>query len=223
MDNTAGILWALAAALMAAFTGVLAARPLRHMGSDVRNLAHQRFQHDRPGPLWLVGIRAGRDHARRSPLVRPFGRERLQLMGGSCITRRLTPSVPPRLMTIMSASPLLTLLLAVLFLGERPGPSVLGGTGLVVLGVILVSYEPGRGRWFQSGILWGFASALSLGVSVFIRKKGLTATPNIGLTVAWSNMVSIPIICGLRFLSPPRLFDWGTALGGWRPSSSWAC
>ena len=32
MDNTMGIVWALAAAIMAAFTGVLAARPLRHMG-----------------------------------------------------------------------------------------------------------------------------------------------------------------------------------------------
>ena len=33
--------------------------------------------------------------------------------------------------------------------------------------------------------------------------------PNIALTVAWSNMVSIPIIYSLRFISPPRLFDWG--------------
>ena len=32
VDNATGILWALAAALMAAFTGVLAARPLRRMG-----------------------------------------------------------------------------------------------------------------------------------------------------------------------------------------------
>ncbi len=116
---------------------------------------------------------------------------------------------PPRLMTLMSASPLLTLLLAVLFLGEEPAPAVLGGTGLVVLGVVLVSYEPGRGRWFQPQILWGFASALSLGVSVFIRKKGLAAMPNIGLTVAWSNMVSIPIIYGLKCVAPPRFFDWG--------------
>ena len=112
-------------------------------------------------------------------------------------------------MTLMSASPLLSLSLAVLFLGEQPGLAVLGGTGLVVAGVILVSYEPARGRWFQPGILWGFASAVSLGVSVFIRKKGLAAMPNIALTVAWSNMVSIPIIYSLRYISPPRLFDWG--------------
>ena len=46
-------------------------------------------------------------------------------------------------------------------------------------------------------------------MSVFIRKKGLDAMPSIALTVAWSNMVSIPIIYGLRRLAPPKMFDWG--------------
>lgn len=208
MDNTTGILWGLAAALLAAFTGVLAARPLRHMGlmsatllTNVFNMlvlalfGWWEYEHAHvtlEGVLWfaLLGVTA-------------------YSCGRLVYYKAIDAIGPPRLMTIMSASPLLSLALAVLFLGEKPAPAVLGGTALVVLGVVLVSYEPGRGRWLQTGILWAFASAISLGVSVFIRKKGLAAMPNVGLTVAWSNMVSIPIICSLRLLAPPALFDWG--------------
>ncbi len=208
MDNTTGILWGLAAALLAAFTGVLAARPLRHMGlmsatllTNVFNMlvlalfGWWEYEHAHvtlEGVLWfaLLGVTA-------------------YSCGRLVYYKAIDAIGPPRLMTIMSASPLLSLALAVLFLGEKPGPAVLGGTALVVLGVVLVSYEPGRGRWLQTGILWAFASAISLGVSVFIRKKGLAAMPNVGLTVAWSNMVSIPIIYSLRLLAPPALFDWG--------------
>lgn len=208
MDNTTGILWGLAAALLAAFTGVLAARPLRHMGlmsatllTNVFNMlvlalfGWWEYEHAHvtlEGVLWfaLLGVTA-------------------YSCGRLVYYKAIDAIGPPRLMTIMSASPLLSLALAVLFLGEKPAPAVLGGTALVVLGVVLVSYEPGRGRWLQTGILWAFASAISLGVSVFIRKKGLAAMPNVGLTVAWSNMVSIPIIYSLRLLAPPALFDWG--------------
>lgn len=207
-DNAEGILWALAAALMAAFTGVLAARPLRRMGlmsatllTNVFNMIvlaifgwweYEPGEITAEGALWfaLLGVTA-------------------YSCGRLVYYKAIAAVGPPRLMTIMSASPLLSLSLAVLFLGERPGPSVLGGTALVVAGVVLVSCEPVRGRWLQPGILWAFASAISLGVSVFIRKKGLAATPNVALTVAWSNMVSLPIICALRFAAPPRLFAWG--------------
>ena len=207
-DNTLGILWALAAAIMAAFTGVLAARPLRRMGLMSATLLTNIFN------MLVLGLFGWWKYDPDDVTLE--GMLWFALLGvtaysyGRLVYYKAIDSIgPPRLMTLMSTSPLLSLSLAVLFLGEEPGPAVLGGTGLVVAGVILVSYEPGRGRWLQSGILWGFASALSLGVSVFIRKKGLDAMPSIGLTVAWSNMVSIPIIYSLRYFSPPRLFDWG--------------
>ena len=207
-DNTLGILWALAAAIMAAFTGVLAARPLRRMGLMSATLLTNIFN------MLVLGLFGWWEYDPDDVTLE--GMLWFALLGvtaysyGRLVYYKAIDSIgPPRLMTLMSTSPLLSLSLAVLFLGEEPGPAVLGGTGLVVAGVILVSYEPGRGRWLQSGILWGFASALSLGVSVFIRKKGLDAMPSIGLTVAWSNMVSIPIIYSLRYFSPPRLFDWG--------------
>ncbi len=208
IDNTMGIVWALAAAVMAAFTGVLAARPLRHMGlmsatllTNVCNmlvLAACGWWEYEPGDVTLEGMLW---FALLGVSAYSYGR--------LVYYKAIDAIGPPRLMTIMSTSPLLSLSLAVLFLGERPGPGVLAGTGLVVAGVVLVSYEPVRGRWFEPRILWGFASALSLGVSVFIRKKGLAAMPNLGLTVAWSNLVSIPVICSLRYVAPPGAFDWG--------------
>ena len=208
MDNTTGIIWALAAAVMAAFTGVLAARPLRQMGLMSATLLTNVFN------MLVLALFGWWEYEPEE--VTPEGMLWFALLGvtaysyGRLVYYKAIDSIgPPRLMTLMSTAPLLSLSLAVFFLGEQPGPAVLGGTGLVVVGVILVSYEPVRGRWFQPAILWGFASAISLGVSMFIRKKGLDAMPNIALTVAWSNMVSIPIIYGLRYLSPPALFDWG--------------
>lgn len=208
MEGTAGILWALAAAVMAAFTGVLAARPLRSMGllsaallTNVFNmivLALFGWWEYEPGEITLEGA---------------LWFALLGLTAYSCgrlvYYKAIDAVGPPRLMTVMSASPLLSLSLAVLFLGERPGPAVLAGTALVAAGVALVSFEPVRGHWLRPGMLWAFASAVSLGVSVFIRKKGLAATPNVALTVAWSNLVSLPVICALRLAAPPRLFAWG--------------
>jgi drug/metabolite transporter (DMT)-like permease len=122
---------------------------------------------------------------------------------------------PPRLMTLMSTAPLLSLSLAVVFLGERPGLGVLAGTLLVIAGIVMVSYEPSEGRWVQKGIVWGFASALSVGVSVFLRRKGITAMPNVGLTVAWSNLVSFPVLLAVRPFMPPALFRWKMGWAFW--------
>ena len=206
-DNTTGILWALLSAVMAAFTTVLAQRPLRHMGLMAATLwtnfmntvvlaawgwwIYEEGQFSLEGMLWfaLMGVTA-------------------YSYGRVVFYKALDTIGPPRLMTLMTTAPLLSLSLAVLFLGERPGLAVLGGTLLVIAGVTLVSYEPSEGRWVHRGILWGFASALSLGVSVFLRKKGLAAMPNVGLTVAWSNLVSFPVLFSLRPLMPAALFQW---------------
>lgn len=213
-DNTLGLLWALAAAVMSAFTAVLAHRPLRQMGlmaatlwTNFMNLlalaawgwwTYEEGQLSLDGLLWfaLMGVTA-------------------YSYGRVVFYKALATIGPPRLMTISTTAPLLSLSLAVLFLGERPGPAVLAGTLLVIAGVILVSYEPSEGRWVQRGIVWGFASALSLGISVFLRKKGLAAMPNVGLTVAWANLVSFPVLFSLRPLLPAALFEWRMGWALW--------
>ncbi len=207
-DNTEAIFWALLTAAVLAFQGVASARPLRRMGilaasllTNVVNVIvlgtlgaffYEEGQISLTGMAWftLLGITA-------------------YSYGRIVYYKALHTIGPPRLATLMSTAPILSLLLAVLFLAERPGVAVLAGTALVIAGVILVSYEPTDEGWFHRGILWGFASALSLGVSTFIRKKGLAAFPNTMLTVAWANFVAIPILYSLRSFAPPRLFKWG--------------
>jgi len=207
-DSTIGILWALVAAIVLAFQGVASARPLRRM--DILGVAlltnavnililgaaglwtYERAQFDWAGIAWfaLMGVTA-------------------YSYGRFVYYKALVTIGPPRLTTISATAPLLALLLAVLFLGERPGLLVLAGTALVVAGVILVSYEPSKRGWVHAGILWGFASALSIGVSTFIRKKGLAAFPNPALTIAFANLVGLPILFMLRRFVPPGRFVWG--------------
>lgn len=53
--------------------------------------------------------------------------------------------------------PLLSVLLAIPLLGERPEPLVLLGAGAVVAGVIVIGLAGGRSRWRSArpGVLWG--------------------------------------------------------------------
>lgn len=207
-ENTEAIFWALLTAAVLAFQGVASARPLRRMGilavsllTSVVNVIvlgtlgaffYEEGQISLTGMAWftLLGITA-------------------YSYGRIVYYKALHTIGPPRLATMMSTAPILSLVLAVLFLAERPGAAVLAGTALVIAGVILVSYEPTDEGWFHRGILWGFASALSLGLSTFIRKKGLEVFPNTMLTVAWANLVAVPILYSLRPFVPPRLFKWG--------------
>ncbi len=204
-DNTAGILWAVSAAALSAFTNVLTARPIRQIGilrasliTNVVNVVilalvgwwmHEPGQIRLGGLLWfaLLGLTA-------------------YSYGRFVFYQGLATIGPSRQMTLMGLAPFLALGLGVFFLDERPGAAVLAGTAFVVVGVVLVSYEPSGGSWFHKGIVWGFASALSFGLSTFIRKNGLAYMPNPALTVAWANLVSVPIILSLRPYVPARLF-----------------
>ncbi len=117
---------------------------------------------------------------------------------------------PSRHITITSMAPLPSLLLAVVFLGESPGRLVMLGTGLVVLGVAAVSYEPSGGRWFRAGVGWSIASMFMLVASAFMRKEGMSWMAAPALLTAWSALVAIPTSEGLRRFLPRRYFEWGS-------------
>lgn len=118
---------------------------------------------------------------------------------------------PSRHITITSLSPLPTLGLAVLLLGERPGNLVLFGTALVVVGVIAVSYAPAKGKWFQSGIGWSLASTLLLAASGYMRNRGMHIMPAAALLTAWSALVALPAGEMARPFLPKQYFSWGNA------------
>lgn len=117
---------------------------------------------------------------------------------------------PSRHITITSMTPLPSLLLAVVFLGESPGLLVTLGTALVVVGVAAVSYEPSGGRWFRAGVGWSLASMLMLVASAFMRKEGMSYMAAPALLTAWSAIVAIPTSEGLRRFLPRRYFEWGS-------------
>ncbi len=206
--HVTSILWALTASIVLAFQGVVISVFLKRIGilavcifTNAVNCVvlglvgfwtYQDGEFDWIGLGWfsLLGITA-------------------YSYGRFVYYKALSTIGPPRLTTLMSTSPLLSLGLAVLFLSERPGLFVLTGTALVILGVALVSYEPDKNQWFHKGIIWGFASALSMGLSTFIRKKGLDAFPNTALTIAWGNLIGIPVLMSLRSFVHPSLFVWG--------------
>jgi drug/metabolite transporter (DMT)-like permease len=207
-DNTAGIVWALLSAIVLAFQGVASAKPLRRMGILAASVLTNGVNVLVLGVLGLLFYEEGQASLEGIAWFSLLGITAYSY-GRFVYYKALFTIGPPRLTTIMSTAPLLTLFLAVFFLAERPGPAVLAGTSLVIVGVMLVSYEPTEKGWFHRGIIWGFASALSLGVSTFIRKKGMAAFPNPMLTVAWANLIGIPILLTVRKYSPPVLFEWG--------------
>ncbi|MBT3351952.1 MAG: DMT family transporter [Nitrospinaceae bacterium] len=207
-DNSTAIIWALLTAAMLALQGVATARPLRHIGILAASLLTNIVN------VVVLGLLGAYYYVDGQMTV--VGMGWFALLGISAYSygrfvyyKALFTIGPPRLTTMMSTAPLLSLGLAVLFLGERPGPAVLFGTFLVIMGVVFVSYEPSEKGWFHKGILWGFASALSLGMSAFIRKKGLASFPDPILTVAWANFVGAIVLSSLRPLVPAELFRWG--------------
>lgn len=207
-DNTAAILWALMTAVLLALQGVATVRPLRHIGILAASLLTNVVN------IIVLGLLGAFYYVEGQMSI--VGMAWFALLGVSAYSygrfvyyKALFTIGPPRLMTMMSTAPLLSLSLAVLFLGERPGLAVLMGTLMVILGVVSVSYEPSEKGWFHKGILWGFASALSLGLSTFIRKKGIAAFPDPILTVAWANLVGAIVLSSLRPLVPAELFRWG--------------
>lgn len=60
--------------------------------------------------------------------------------------------------------PLLSVVLAIPFLGERPGPLVLAGAAAVVVGVVLIGLAGGRAHWraVRPGVLWGLLVGLTI-------------------------------------------------------------
>ena len=206
--NNLGIFWALIAAIILAFQGAASARALRRMGVLAASILTNAINVVVLGILGFIFYEEGQASLEGMAWFTLLGITAYSY-GRVVFYKGILTIGPPRMTTIMSTAPLLALVLAVLFLGERPDAAVLAGTGFVILGVILVSYEPTEKGWFHRGIGWGFASALSMGLSTFIRKKGIDAFPNPMLTVAWANLIGFSVLMSFRKIAPPQLFEFG--------------
>ena len=115
---------------------------------------------------------------------------------------------PSRHVTIASLSPLPTLVIAVVVLGEEPGRLVLLGTALVVAGIAVVSYAPSKGKWFQAGIGWSLTAMLMFAVGGYMRNRGMNLMPASALLTAWAAAVAVPASEIFRPLLPKHFFSW---------------
>ena len=77
--------------------------------------------------------------------------------------------------TLMGCYPIPTILLSVFLLGEGLNPLQDAAIGLVLCGVIALSYpvKSALARWRPSWVVWGLLAACTLGVADFIAKIGV--------------------------------------------------
>lgn len=77
--------------------------------------------------------------------------------------------------TVQSTNPLFGTALAVLFLNETVTPLLLFGTGSVVFGIVLLSWNPQQQKTYRTWeLIFPLAASLTAGVNHPIRRYGLT-------------------------------------------------
>ncbi|MCC7485937.1 MAG: DMT family transporter [Burkholderiales bacterium] len=79
---------------------------------------------------------------------------------------------------IKGSSPLLALVLAVIFLGEQPEWYHLTGVLLVVTGIVIISSGRTEGRWRRIDACWPLAAAASSAVGAIFWRKALPMFPD---------------------------------------------
>lgn len=89
------------------------------------------------------------------------------------------------IVVLLTLGQVLTVLLAVVWLGERPSAGEWGGIGLVVAGVTIVMWTrltDEESRSGISGLAWGLLSVVCMSVSIIIAKEALETTGSIQAT-----------------------------------------
>ncbi|MCY4439018.1 MAG: DMT family transporter [Deltaproteobacteria bacterium] len=101
--------------------------------------------------------------------------------------------------TVQSTNPLFGTALAVLFLHETVTPLLLFGTGSVVLGIILLSWNPGQQTTYRTWeLLFPVVAALTAGINHPIRRYGLTlANEPLFLSAVMGTSALAPLLLNL--------------------------
>jgi drug/metabolite transporter (DMT)-like permease len=106
--------------------------------------------------------------------------------GDTCFFAALRLLPVHQLIVLMMLAPGITLVMAILFLGEMPSPIAWLGIAMVLSGVTLTLASDLRQGYTEkkspSGLFLGFLSILCMGVSVIIAKIGLHTMPALQAT-----------------------------------------
>lgn len=119
---------------------------------------------------------------------------------------------PHALIVLATVGQVITAVLAVAILGDRPSVMAWIGILLVVSGVVVVLYarlksESGKSNW--RGIVLGLGAVLSMSVSIIILKQGLDSVSTIQAT--FIRMVAGTVGLFVLGAMTNRLGDWTTA------------
>jgi drug/metabolite transporter (DMT)-like permease len=103
--------------------------------------------------------------------------------------------------TIVNTTPMFSTALAILILGERPGPLVLFGVALIVSGLVIISWEGSGRSWKRTELIYPFLAALLFAVKDVTVRWGLSGSASPVLAAAIAALTStVEIFFVLRCL-----------------------
>ena len=115
---------------------------------------------------------------------------------------------------VAAASPIGAALMGVMILGERPGAGVWAGIALIVVGLVWLTGERGRGGYPLGRYAFAFIGLAAFCFTPWLRKAGLAAMDAPWLGILASTLVAdAGLLAASRFASKPEKFqpDWRIA------------
>ncbi|MFQ5904900.1 MAG: DMT family transporter, partial [Candidatus Binatia bacterium] len=118
--------------------------------------------------------------------------------------------------TVESSTPMFSTILAIIFLRERPGLLVLSGIGMIVVGLMVLSWVREERSWSRAELLFPLSAAFLFGLKDVLARWGLAMTGQpilaAAITVTAATLeVFLIVRCvhGERFSLPPlRVIRW---------------
>ena len=98
-----------------------------------------------------------------------------------------------RAMPLVTLTPFVSTMVAILWLGEQPGPVIFGATALIVTGCVLISLKPeGDKDWRRIFLLLPLAHSLTMAFASTTRRYSLLVLPDFFLGVFIASVASLP-------------------------------
>ncbi|OGL58814.1 MAG: hypothetical protein A3J27_11760 [Candidatus Tectomicrobia bacterium RIFCSPLOWO2_12_FULL_69_37] len=110
-----------------------------------------------------------------------------------------------RTMPLITLTPFCSTLVAVAWLGERPGPAIWAATAFVVAGSALLSVKPvGDADWRRVHLLLPIGHAVALAFASATRRHALLLTPDPIIGALLATLSSLPLVLFSARLLPPE-------------------
>lgn len=119
-----------------------------------------------------------------------------------------------RAMPLMTVTPFLSTVVAILWLRERPGLVIFGATALVVSGCFLIALKPESDKdWRRIYLLLPIAHSMVMAFATTTRRISLLVFPDIMIGITIASLASVPaLFLFLPFLPPEE--RWRIEPGG---------